>query len=133
MTIDTLAAWHAIVRARDNAGLQTLLAEDVVFESPVVHTPQRGRAITSMYLQGALLVLNNDSFRYLHEWHAPRSVVLEFESTVEGIIINGVDMIRWNEGGQITHFKVMARPLKGINKLHEMMGRMLQQLASAPH
>ena len=98
----------------------------MVFESPVVHTPQAGKPVTAMYLQAALQVLVNDSFRYVNEWHGPTSAVLEFETTCEGILINGVDMITWNPDGQITHFKVMVRPLKAVSKLHELMGRMLQ-------
>ena len=118
--------WHQIVRSKDAAALQGILADDAVFESPVVHTPQLGKAITFKYLHAALHVLNNDSFVYLNEWQAERSAVLEFQSTLEGIVVNGVDIIRWNDAGLITHFKVMVRPLKAVNKLHEMMGRMLQ-------
>jgi hypothetical protein len=117
--------WHQIAKSRDVAALKRLLAEDVVFESPVVHTPQAGKPITTQYLQAAMHVLGNDSFRYLNEWYGPSSAVLEFQSTCEGIVINGVDMISWNAAGQISHFKVMVRPLKAVNKLHELMGRLL--------
>ncbi len=126
MTPNPIEHWHQIVRSRDVGALSQLLANDVVFESPVVHTPQVGKPITMMYLQAALHVLGNDSFGYLNEWVGPTSAVLEFESTCEGIVINGVDMITWNTAGQITHFKVMVRPLKAVNKLHELMGRLLQ-------
>ena len=118
--------WHQIARAKDTADLQAILADDAVFESPVVHTPQLGKAITFKYLHAALHVLNNDSFTYLNQWHSERSAVLEFQRTIEGIVVNGVDIIRWNDAGLITHFKVMVRPLKAVNKLHEMMGRMLR-------
>ncbi len=121
--------WHQIVRSRDLAALERLLADDVVFVSPVVHTPQRGKAITTKYLQAALQVLNNDSFTYLNEWYGADSAVLEFQSTVDGIVINGIDMIGWNAAGRIDRFKVMVRPLKAMNKLHEHMGRMLQRAA----
>jgi hypothetical protein len=123
-----IQTWNALVKSRDPQALQDILADEVVFESPVVHTPQRGKAITVRYLQAALQVLNNDSFRYLGEWHADEGAVLEFESVLDGIVINGVDMIRWNDQGKITHFKVMVRPLKAVNKLHEMMGAMLQRV-----
>ena len=99
-----------------------LLADDVVFQSPVVHTPQRGKAITTQYLAAALQVLNNESFTYLNEWIGETSAVLEFQSVIDGIEINGVDIIAWNAAGKITHFKVMVRPLKAINLLHQMMG-----------
>ena len=132
MTATTIERWHQIVRDRDPQQLHALLAEDVVFLSPVVHTPQLGRAITYQYLLAATQVLNNESFVYLNQWFGERSAVLEFESTVEGIVINGVDMIEWNGAGQISRFKVMVRPLKAVNKLHELMGRMLQSMASGP-
>ena len=121
-----LERWHQIARSKSSDGLSDLIAEDAIFESPVVHTPQLGRAITVKYLAAAMHVLGNDSFRYLNEWQSPNSAVLEFEAVCEGITINGVDMIEWNDQGQITRFKVMVRPLKAVNKLHELMGRMLQ-------
>ena len=124
-TSTTIERWHQIVKAKDAVGLAAILSDDAVFESPVVHTPQLGKAITLNYLMAALHVLNNDSFTYLNEWQGPRSAVLEFQSDVEGVIVNGVDIISWNEAGLITHFKVMVRPLKAMNKLHEM-ARMLQ-------
>ena len=129
MSLNTLTLWHEIVKNRDAAGLSAVLADDAVLESPVLHTPQAGKPITTMYLTAALSVLVNDSFHYVNEWRSERSAVLEFETTVEGITINGVDMIFWNEAGQINRFKVMVRPLKGLNKLHELMGRMLQQMS----
>jgi hypothetical protein len=131
MPMNTLEAWHKIVKSRDATLLGTLLADDVVFESPVVHKPQLGKAITYMYLNAALHVLNNESFVYLNEWKGENSAVLEFQTTVDGITINGVDLISWNAAGHISHFKVMVRPLKAMNKLHELMGVMLQKMA--PH
>ena len=118
------------MKSRDAAALKALLAEDVVFVSPVVHTPQAGRPVTMAYLHAAMQVLNNDSFHYLNQWFGPDSAVLEFECLVEGITVNGIDMIHWNAAGHIDHFKVMVRPLKAINKLHEMMGRELQRGAA---
>jgi len=102
----------------------------VVFVSPVVHTPQAGRPITMAYLHAAMQVLNNPSFRYLNQWFGADSAVLEFECVVDGISVNGIDMIHWNGDGRIDHFKVMVRPLKAVNKLHEMMGRELQRAAA---
>ena len=124
--------WHQVVKSRDAAALKELLAEDVVFVSPVVHTPQAGRPITLAYLHAAMQVLNNPSFHYLNQWYGPASAVLEFECEVEGITVNGIDMIHWNAAGHIDHFKVMVRPLKAVNKLHEMMGRALQH-GAPPH
>ena len=119
--------WHAIAKSRNIEGLSELLADEAVFESPVVHTPQVGKPITLKYLTAAMQVLNNDSFEYLREWYGESSAVLEFQCSCDGIVINGVDMIEWNAAGRITHFKVMVRPLKAINALHTMMRKMLQQ------
>ena len=127
-TSPVIQAWHDLVRSRDMAALQRILADDVVFHSPVVHTPQRGKAITFQYLMGAMHVLNNASFRYEREIVGERDAVLEFATEIDGIQINGVDLIRWNDDGQITDFKVMVRPLKAVNMLHQKMGAMLEQL-----
>ena len=123
--MDPIARWREIAKSRDADALGQLLAEDVVFHSPVVHTPQRGRAITHKYLMAAFDVLISPTFRYVGEWRAARSAVLEFATEIEGVVIDGVDMISWNEAGQIIEFKVMARPLKGINLLHRLMGERL--------
>lgn len=119
--------WHAVVKSRDTQALGELLADEAVFESPVVHTPQLGRAITQKYLAAAMVVLNNDTFKYLNEWYGETSAVLEFQCTCDGVLINGVDIIEWNAAGRISRFKVMVRPLKAVNALHEMMGKMLQR------
>ena len=129
---ETIQRWHVIALERRADDLAGILAEDCVFESPVVHTPQKGRAIVEAYLRGALHVLNTEHFRYGEEWYADRSAVLEFFSVVDGITINGVDIISWNDAGLITHFKVMVRPLKAIQMVHQMMGEMLQKVASQP-
>jgi SnoaL-like domain len=123
-----LERWHAIAKSRNPAGLETLLAEDVVFHSPVVHTPQRGRAITSKYLTAALSVFG-ETFRYGGEWIGETSAVLEFFSTIEGIEIDGADFIGWNAAGEIDSFKVMVRPLKAIHAVHQAMGARLAKPA----
>ena len=135
MTPPTIARWHDIALNRRADQLASILADDVVFESPVVHTPQKGKAIVEAYLRGALQVLNTEHFRYGGEWyggassedaaHGAGSAVLEFYSEIDGITINGVDIISWNAEGLITHFKVMVRPLKAINTLHQKMGEYL--------
>jgi hypothetical protein len=123
-----LAAWHHVVQTRDMAALDRLLADEVVFHSPVVHTPQRGKALTLLYLAGALQVLNTAQFRYEREIVGARDALLEFSTEIDGLLVNGVDLIRWNEAGQIVDFKVMVRPLKAINLLHQKMGLMLARL-----
>ena len=125
MTISTISIWHELVRTRDARGLNDLLADDVVFHSPVVHTPQIGKAVTIQYLSAAFRVFFNESFRYVREVIGPRDAVLEFEVEIDGIQVNGVDMLRWDEQGRITDFKVMIRPLKAINLIHQKMAAML--------
>ena len=92
-----------------------------------MHTPQLGKDITAKYLTAAGHTLGNAEFRYIGEWKSANGAVLEFEREIDGIRINGVDMIAWNDDGQITHFKVMIRPLKAINLLHQLMGAQLQK------
>jgi ketosteroid isomerase-like protein len=120
-----LAAWHGVVKTRDLAALSALLHDDAVFHSPVVHTPQRGKALVLRYLAGAMQVLGNDSFRYLREVVGARDAVLEFALTLDGIEVNGVDLITWDDSGRITDFKVMLRPLKAVNVVHQRMGELL--------
>lgn len=124
-----LARWHAYMEGgSDPALLSDLLADDAVFHSPVVHTPQKGKPIVMAYLVAASHVLGNDSFHYVRELVDGDEMILEFVTELDGIAINGVDIIRWNDSGQITDFKVMVRPLKAINKVWEMMAT---QLAAA--
>ena len=126
MTMATLETWHELVRTHNPTGLAALLADDVVFHSPVVHTPQVGKAITHLYLSAAFKVFFNESFRYVREITGPRDAMLEFQVDIDGIAVNGVDLIKWNEEGRIVEFKVMLRPLKAVNLIHQKMGAMLQ-------
>lgn len=126
MAIATLDTWHELVQTRNAKGLRDLLADDVVFHSPVVHTPQTGKVVTTQYLSAAFHVFFNASFRYVRELVGPRDAVLEFQVEIDGITVNGVDMIRWNDEGLIVDFKVMIRPLKAINLIHQKMAAMLQ-------
>ena len=130
MPIDSLATWHQLVKSHDAKGLDALLDDNAVFLSPVVHKPQLGKAITAKYLGAAFHVFFNESFRYVRELKGERDAVLEFEVEIDGISVNGVDMIKWNDAGLITEFKVMLRPLKAVNLIHEKMGAMLQAASS---
>ena len=131
MTKTGLDGWYGYMRSHDLGGLWELLHPDAVFESPVVHTPQRGRDITFKYLASAEKVLGGPGFKYVGEWRNATGAVLEFENEIEGIKLNGVDIITFDDAGLITHFKVMVRPLKAINLLHRLMGEQLAKLASA--
>lgn len=129
-TAQGLAAWHNLVKTRDPAGLAGLLADDVVFRSPIVHAPQVGKARTSMYLTGAIQVLGNDDFTYIQEVVDAPNVVLEFTTRIDGIDVNGVDIIEFNDAGQIVDFKVMLRPMKAIQIVGQKMVEMLEDLSS---
>ena len=129
MMPNTIKRWHKLIEEQNVAGLDRILADNVVFHSPVVHTPQKGKSITTFYLTAAFHVLAGDDFRYVREVYGEHDAVLEFMTTIDGIQINGVDMIRWNGDNQIIDFKVMIRPLKAVNKIHQMMGAMLAQMS----
>jgi len=125
MTINTLSTWHALVQSRNVKGLDSLLAENVVFHSPVVHTPQVGKRITAQYLSAAFHVFFNETFKYIREIAGPNDAALEFEVEIDGILVNGIDMLKWNDEAQIVEFKVLIRPLKAINLIHQKMAAML--------
>ena len=126
MTITALDKWYGYMKSHDHAALWDLLHPDAVFESPVVHTPQRGRDITFKYLSSAEKVLGGPGFSYIGEWRSEDGAVLEFENDDRRTSrINGVDIITFSADGRITHFKVMVRPLKAINLLHRLMGEQL--------
>ncbi len=122
-----VAAWHAYMESGGDADLLAAqLADDPVFHSPVVHTPQAGKAKVMMYLLSAAKVLGNDSFRYVREVVEGNDALLEFTSEIDGILVNGIDLITFDDDGKIKDFKVMVRPVKAVNKLWEMMAAQLQ-------
>ncbi|MCC6927158.1 nuclear transport factor 2 family protein [Novosphingobium sp.] len=122
-----VAAWHAYMQSGGDADLLAAqLADDAVFHSPVVHSPQEGKAKVMLYLLSAAKVLGNDSFRYVREIVEGNEACLEFTSEIDGIHINGIDLISFGDDGKIKDFKVMVRPVKAVNKLWEMMAAQLQ-------
>jgi hypothetical protein len=124
--LDPVACWLRIEHDRDASGLADLLAEDVVFHSPVVHTPQRGKAVTTLYLTAALQVFGNPSFCYVREVRGERDAVLEFDLEIDGIRVNGVDLLRWDDAGRVIDFKVMLRPLKAVHLIQQKMAALLE-------
>ena len=124
--MNAIDEWHRIIKSQDMSALPALLAEDAVFHSPIVHTPQEGRDLVMMYLTGAGQLLFNGTFEYLKEARGDHCAILEFQAEVEGLTINGVDIITWNEDQKITEFKVMVRPLKAINLLHAKMKELIE-------
>jgi hypothetical protein len=122
-----LQAWHRIVESKDAARLADLLTDDVVFRSPAVFAPQEGKALTTAYLTAALAVLG-PTLRYVHQWYDESSAVLEFEADLGGVVVHGVDMLRWNAEDRLTGFTVMVRPMRGLERVIQ---RMAQQLGLA--
>ncbi len=123
-----LAKWYDYFKKGDPVLLEPLLAEDVIFTSPVVHTPQKGKRITHAYLHAASYVLGGNNFKYVREFDCGSRAVLEFVCEIDGIEINGVDLIEWDADGKITDFKVMVRPLKAMQIVHAKMGEMLASM-----
>ena len=133
MIDDVIARWHRWMSGELPGGLDELLADDVVFYSPVVFTPQRGKEITTRYLEAAGVALPGDAtgegaFRYTKQVLAGDVAVLEFETTVDGKYVNGVDIIRCDGDGRIVEFRVMIRPLQAVNAVHEQMRAMLESM-----
>ena len=141
MIEQVIAKWHAHLRGDLPGGLDELLDDDVVFYSPIVYTPQKGKAITTLYLEAAGQTLPGEpattaprddapggSFRYTKHVRSCDTAVLEFETTVEGKYVNGVDIIRCNDEGRIVEFRVMIRPLQAINLVHRQMAAMLERM-----
>ena len=140
--MNTLEKWYSLIKSNDLSDLEDLLADDVVFYSPVVYTPQKGKEITKVYLIAAKKVFGEiktrdikpvnknggATFRYIKEIVNGSSALLEFETEVDGTYINGVDLISWDEGGKITEFKVMVRPLQAVKVLHRIMQTMLKEM-----
>ena len=125
---ETLKAWHSIIEnGSDPKALAAIIRDDAVFHSPVVHTPQRGRETVVAYLAAAGQTLGNASFRYTRELVDGDNALLEFETEIDGIHVNGIDLIRFDEDGKIADFKVMVRPLKAVNKVWEKMAAQLKR------
>lgn len=138
---DVVERWHAHLRGELPGGLDELLHDDVVFYSPIVYTPQEGKAITTMYLMAAGQTLPGDQpsggsgsagggFRYTKKVLDGDTAVLEFETTVEGTYVNGIDIIRCDDDGKIVEFRVMIRPLQAVNLVHAQMKTTLERLSS---
>lgn len=126
-----LEKWHQIVREWNVDAMDELLADDVVFFSPILFSPQKGKSLTILYLAGAIEILGNETFRYVREIIGARDALLEFETEIDGIYINGVDLLKWNDAGQLIEFKVMLRPLKAIQLVQQRMAELLQKTFGA--
>lgn len=140
MIEEVVAQWHSYLRGELPGGLDELLDDDVVFYSPIVFTPQRGKQITSLYLQAAGQTFGGDGassamdtqpegrFVYTKTVIGDDTAFLEFETTMAGKYVNGVDIIRCNDAGRIVEFRVMIRPLQAVNLVHQQMKAMLEKM-----
>ena len=126
MTPPVIQRWIDVIENGRADELEQLLAEDAVFYSPAVFTPQEGRAKTAAYLRAAAKLFGGSDFRYVGQWYDEHSAILEFTTDIDGIHVNGVDMIAWNDDGQIVSFKVMLRPFKALQTVIPKMAELLQ-------
>ncbi len=117
---EPVARWHEIAHSRDPSRLADLLADQIVFRSPAVHTPQAGRALATAYLTAAMAVLG-PTLRYRREWYGSENAVLEFDAEIDGLTVHGVDMLEWNADGKLVEFTVMVRPMKALQHLVTLM------------
>ena len=125
---DLIQKWHEVLKNDDQGLLENLIADDAIFSSPVVFTPMEGKEITMMYLSAAGQSFNMEKFKYTKEIHDDMNSVLEFETYIDDISVNGVDIIEWNEEGKIVNFKVMIRPFKAVQKVQQKMVEALESL-----
>lgn len=125
---DLIHKWHEVINSDDMNALDNIIAEEAVFSSPVVFTPMEGKEITMMYLHAAGQSFNMEKFKYTKEIHDGMNSVLEFETYIDDISVNGIDMIEWNQDGMISNFKVMIRPFKAVQKVQEKMVEALESL-----
>ncbi len=123
-----LERWHEVVRSRNPALLNQILADDATFHSPILFRPQQGKDLVALYLTGAMHVIANPSFRYVREVSQDNTSVLEFETQIDEVHVNGVDIITWDDNGRISDFKVMIRPLKAVNVVQQRMAELLEQM-----
>jgi len=123
----TVKQWHQLLIAQNPSQLKDLLSDDVIFHSPVLHTPQKGKALATMYLSAAFYVIANDTFKYRRQILQDNHAMLEFETTLDGILVNGIDIIECDDKGKIIDFKVMVRPLKGLQIVQQKMFELLKQ------
>jgi len=130
MTPPVIQRWIDIIDNHRPDELDGLLAEDAVFYSPAVFTPQEGKAKTAMYLRAAEKMFSGTDFHYVGQWFGEQSAVLEFTATIDGVYVDGIDMITWNDDEKIVSFKVMMRPFKALSVIMPKMAELLA--ASAP-
>lgn len=123
-----LEKWHQGLKSMNSNFLDEILDDSCVFTSPIVFKPIEGKEMSKLYLMGAGQTFDMDKFKYVRELVDGLDTVLEFETYIDDISVNGVDIIRWNEEGKIIDFKVMIRPLQAIGALQKKMSEALETL-----
>ena len=124
-----LKKWHEGLISNDPKLLDEILDESCIFTSPIVFKPIEGKEMSKLYLMGAGQTFDMDRFEYVRELVDGLDSVLEFETYIGDISVNGVDIIRWNDEGKIIDFKVMTRPLQAIGALQKKMSEALENLS----
>jgi len=130
MKKDYVELWRTLFHDSKHDAIEDMLAEDIVLHSPIMHTPQTGKKHVAGYIIGAHHIYNQYNFDYIRDWSKDREIVLEFEGEIDGIVVNGIDIIRWNKDGKIDDFKVMVRPASGVKALGQTMVELMKKSKS---
>ena len=125
MTATVIDRWLSVIEGGQTAQLDDMLAEDAVFYSPAVFTPQHGRAKAATYLRAAEHLFAGTGFHYVNKWIDTNSAVLEFAAVVDGFAVEGVDILHWTDEGKLTSVKVMVRPFKALQAVIAKMAELL--------
>lgn len=125
MSSPVIDRWLDVIENGQTADLDDMLAEDAIFYSPAVFSPQRGRATAAAYLRAAEHMFAGTGFHYVNTWIDTNSAVLEFAAELDGVTVEGVDILHWNDAGQLTSVKVMIRPFKAIQTVVAKMAELL--------
>ncbi len=126
--MEVLQKWHKAIAEKDITILDNILSEDIVFFSPVLWAPQKGKMLAKMYLTAAFHVLGGEAFHYEKEIVSGKYACLEFETKIGDTVVNGVDIITVNDSGLIVEFKVMVRPIRALMAVKDKMFELLQKM-----
>lgn len=129
-TLNGLETWHEFVKHKKHEDLSDFIDNDAVLYSPIVFKPIEGSFMVTMYLMAAAEIIANNNFKYVREVCDDENAMLEFITEIDGISVEGVDMIKFTKEGKLKEIKVMIRPLKAVNIVHQKMGEYLQKMNS---
>ena len=129
-TLKGLNTWHNFVKNKNHENLSNFIDDNAVLYSPVVFKPIKGGFMVGMYLMAAAEIIGNSSFKYVREICDSENAILEFKTEINGITVEGVDMLKFTKEGKLKEIKVMIRPLKAVNIVHQKMGEYLEKMNS---